>query len=332
MIAQSVRQRSLRAPSAVRGLLCDGMRANHDACSSMINAISAIHAARIARSLRPACDAVTRCSASNRKPPETDPLRARPSLFQRLRAKLNRGDSWLTYDLANLLPGGRIDEHVLDELETRLITADVGVETTRAHSRRAAQAGRAQGARRISMRCCRHCATSLLAILRPAARAAGDRSPVAAVRDPGRRRQRRRQDHDDRQAGAAHQGARAEGDAGRRRHVSRRRGRAVAGLGRAQRRAGDRAGGGRGSRRRRLRCDAGGEGARHRRADRRHRRPPAHAVEPDGRTEEGEARDGPRRSPARRTKCCWCSMQARARTRFSRRGCSTRRSASPASC
>jgi fused signal recognition particle receptor len=54
----------------------------------------------------------------------------KPSLFRRLREKLNRGDSWLTYDLANLLPGGRIDEAVLDELETRLITADVGVETT----------------------------------------------------------------------------------------------------------------------------------------------------------------------------------------------------------
>lgn len=54
----------------------------------------------------------------------------KPGLFQRLRARLNRGDSWLTYDLANLVPGGRIDENVLDELETRLITADVGVETT----------------------------------------------------------------------------------------------------------------------------------------------------------------------------------------------------------
>ncbi len=50
--------------------------------------------------------------------------------FSRLRAKLNQGDSWLTYDLANLLPGGKIDETVLEELETRLITADVGVETT----------------------------------------------------------------------------------------------------------------------------------------------------------------------------------------------------------
>lgn len=53
-----------------------------------------------------------------------------PGLFQRLRAKLNSGNSWLTYDLANLIPGGQIDEAVLDELETRLITADVGVETT----------------------------------------------------------------------------------------------------------------------------------------------------------------------------------------------------------
>jgi fused signal recognition particle receptor len=50
--------------------------------------------------------------------------------FTRLREQLNRGDSWLTYDLANLVPGGRIDEAVLEELETRLITADVGVDTT----------------------------------------------------------------------------------------------------------------------------------------------------------------------------------------------------------
>jgi fused signal recognition particle receptor len=54
----------------------------------------------------------------------------KPGLFKRLRERLNRGNSWLTYDLANLLPGGRIDDTVLDELETRLITADVGVETT----------------------------------------------------------------------------------------------------------------------------------------------------------------------------------------------------------
>jgi fused signal recognition particle receptor len=62
--------------------------------------------------------------------PKANATDEKPGLFKRLREKLNRGNSWLTYDLANLLPGGRIDESVLDELETRLITADVGVETT----------------------------------------------------------------------------------------------------------------------------------------------------------------------------------------------------------
>lgn len=54
----------------------------------------------------------------------------REGFIKRLRARLNRGDSWLTYDLANLAPGGRIDADVLDELESLLVMADVGVETT----------------------------------------------------------------------------------------------------------------------------------------------------------------------------------------------------------
>ena len=52
--------------------------------------------------------------------------------FKRLRARLNQGDSWLTYDLANLAPGGKIDDNVLEELETLLVMADVGVGTTEA--------------------------------------------------------------------------------------------------------------------------------------------------------------------------------------------------------
>jgi len=48
----------------------------------------------------------------------------------RMRARLNQGDSWLTYDLANLLPGRTIDAEVLEELETRLLTGDVGVDAT----------------------------------------------------------------------------------------------------------------------------------------------------------------------------------------------------------
>lgn len=48
---------------------------------------------------------------------------------KRLRARLNRGDSWLTYDLAKLAPGGKIDADVLEELEAALVMADVGVDT-----------------------------------------------------------------------------------------------------------------------------------------------------------------------------------------------------------
>ncbi len=49
---------------------------------------------------------------------------------KRLRARLNRGDSWLTYDLTKLAPGSKIDDEVLEELEAGLIMADVGVEAT----------------------------------------------------------------------------------------------------------------------------------------------------------------------------------------------------------
>jgi len=52
------------------------------------------------------------------------------SFVSRLRAKLNQGDSWLTYDLANLAPGGKIDEAVLEDLEAELVMADVGVDAT----------------------------------------------------------------------------------------------------------------------------------------------------------------------------------------------------------
>jgi fused signal recognition particle receptor len=53
-----------------------------------------------------------------------------PSFFERLRQKLNRGNSWLTMDLATLFRGRKIDAAILEELETRLLTADVGVEAT----------------------------------------------------------------------------------------------------------------------------------------------------------------------------------------------------------
>ncbi|MCG8370083.1 MAG: signal recognition particle-docking protein FtsY [Proteobacteria bacterium] len=50
--------------------------------------------------------------------------------IRRLRARINKGDSWLTYDLAKLAPGGKIDDDTLEELESLLVMADVGVDTT----------------------------------------------------------------------------------------------------------------------------------------------------------------------------------------------------------
>ena len=53
------------------------------------------------------------------------------SFFQRLRKKINRGPI-LSYDLANLLPGRKIDAALLEEIETRLLMGDVGVDATEA--------------------------------------------------------------------------------------------------------------------------------------------------------------------------------------------------------
>jgi len=46
--------------------------------------------------------------------------------FSRLRHKLIKGSSWVS----DLLPGRKIDDELLEELETRLLSADVGVDAT----------------------------------------------------------------------------------------------------------------------------------------------------------------------------------------------------------
>jgi fused signal recognition particle receptor len=51
---------------------------------------------------------------------------AEGGFLARLRATVNQGASWL----GDLLPGRAIDADALEELETRLLTADVGVEAT----------------------------------------------------------------------------------------------------------------------------------------------------------------------------------------------------------
>ena len=48
----------------------------------------------------------------------------------RLKARLNRGGASIARDLRNVLRGRKIDAAVLEDLETRLLSADVGVEAT----------------------------------------------------------------------------------------------------------------------------------------------------------------------------------------------------------
>jgi fused signal recognition particle receptor len=55
---------------------------------------------------------------------------SRPGLLTKLRTKLNRGDSWLTYDLGRLFTADKLEESAVDELGDRLLLADAGVEAT----------------------------------------------------------------------------------------------------------------------------------------------------------------------------------------------------------
>jgi fused signal recognition particle receptor len=55
---------------------------------------------------------------------------ASPGFFGRLRNKLSAGSAWITQGIKEILPGRKIDAQVLEELETRLITADVGMAAT----------------------------------------------------------------------------------------------------------------------------------------------------------------------------------------------------------
>jgi len=63
-------------------------------------------------------------------PPETQPEK-KTGLFTRLKAGLSRTRSGITDGLADLVLGKKnIDDDVLDEIETLLLTSDVGVEAT----------------------------------------------------------------------------------------------------------------------------------------------------------------------------------------------------------
>lgn len=55
---------------------------------------------------------------------------AEANVLGRLRRKLNRGDSWLTYDLGRLFTANKLNDNAIEEVEERLLLADAGVEAT----------------------------------------------------------------------------------------------------------------------------------------------------------------------------------------------------------
>ncbi len=71
-------------------------------------------------------------SFRKKKTPDEAPAPERKGLLARLRAGLSRTRSSLTGGLGSLFLGRKtLDDELMEELETRLLTADVGVETTR---------------------------------------------------------------------------------------------------------------------------------------------------------------------------------------------------------
>ena len=55
---------------------------------------------------------------------------AEPGFLGKLRSRLNKGDSWLTRDISTLFAADKLRDDALEELETRLLLADAGVEAT----------------------------------------------------------------------------------------------------------------------------------------------------------------------------------------------------------
>jgi len=96
---------------------------------------------------------------------------AEGGFFARLRSRVNRGASWV----GDLLPGRQIDDALLEELETRLLAADMGVEVTQALlSDLRKQVARAELDDANAL--LRALSASLIAILKPVER------PLAVVR------------------------------------------------------------------------------------------------------------------------------------------------------
>ena len=132
-------------------------------------------------------------------PPKSENEQARGGFIKRLRARLNRatrGSPWIS---ATSFEAAAIDAAILDELETRLLSADVGVEATHyileSLRQRVARSELADVEALIAA-----LRATIVGDPRPLRAAAGDRSGASAVRHSRRRRQRLGQDDHYRQA------------------------------------------------------------------------------------------------------------------------------------
>ena len=169
---------------------------------------------------------------------DTTPETTKLSWWRRLSSGLKRTSSSLGTAVADLVTKRKLDRAMLDDIEDVLLRADLGTEVA---ARIAAAVGDGRYDKAIS-------ADDVKIGGRDRSRegacaggeAARDRRGAKAVRHSRGRRQRLRQDHHHRQARGETRRRRPQGDAGGRRHLSRRRDRAAQDLGRAHQIAGHR--------------------------------------------------------------------------------------------
>ncbi len=154
------------------------------------------------------------------------------SWWRRLSSGLKRTSSSLGTAVADLVTKRKLDRAMLEDIEDVLLRADLGTEV-------AARIAEAVGAGRYDKAITADevktvVATEVEKVLAPVAKPLAVDAAQGAVRHSRGRRQRLRQDHHHRQARGEICRRRPQGDAGGRRHVSRRRHRAAQDLGRAQ--------------------------------------------------------------------------------------------------
>ncbi len=171
------------------------------------------------------------------------------SWWSRLREGLSRSSGAIGTGIGDIFTKRKLDAAMLEDLEDVLIRADLGVATA---TRICDAVGKGRYDREIAPDAVKAILAAEVERVLCAPCPAHSHRRRQALRDPRRRRQRLGQDHHHRQARRQADLRRQEGDAGRRRHVPRRRHRPADDLGRAPRLPRDRPRAGLGRRRPRL--------------------------------------------------------------------------------